>query len=45
MNLQLIFKSVLNMSLTGSVVICFVLIVRMLLKKAPKMFSYIPSGI
>lgn len=40
MNLQLIFKSVLNMSLTGSVVICFVLIVRMLLKKAPKMFSY-----
>lgn len=40
MNLQLIFKSVLNMSLTGSVVICFVLIARLLLRKAPKVFSY-----
>ena len=40
MNLELMFKSVLNMSFTGSLVICFVLIARLLLWKAPKMFSY-----
>ncbi len=40
MKLQEIFSTVLNMSLTGSLVICFVLASRMLLRKAPKVFSY-----
>lgn len=40
MNLQDIFSTVLNMSMTGSVVIVFVLLARLLLKKAPKVFSY-----
>ena len=40
MNLQIIFKSVLNMSLTGAVVICFVMFARLLLRNAPKVFSY-----
>lgn len=35
-----IFSQILNMSLTGSVVILFVLAARLLLKKAPKIFSY-----
>ena len=40
MNLQEVFSKVLNMSLTGSVVIVFVLIARLLIRKAPKVFSY-----
>ena len=40
MNLQSIFTTVLNMSLTGSVVIGFVLLFRFVLGKAPKAFSY-----
>lgn len=35
-----LFLSVLNMSLTASYVILFVILVRMLLKKAPKVISY-----
>lgn len=34
------FLQVLNMSLTASIIIVFVLVVRLLLKKAPKVFSY-----
>ena len=40
MNLQDLFSTVLNMSLTGSVVIGFVLLARLMLRKAPKVFSY-----
>lgn len=40
MNLQEVFSTVLNMSLTGSAVICFVLTARLLLRRAPKVFSY-----
>lgn len=40
MQLQQFFPTVLNMSLTGSTVIGLVLIARLLLKKAPKVFSY-----
>ena len=36
-----IFPRILNMSLTASVIICFVLLCRMLLKRAPKIYSYI----
>lgn len=35
-----IFSTILNMSLTGSVVIVLVLAARFFLRKAPKMFSY-----
>ena len=35
-----IFPQILNMSLTASVIICFVLLCRLLLKKAPKIYSY-----
>ena len=35
-----IFSQILNMSMTGSVVILLVMLVRFLLKKAPKVFSY-----
>ena len=35
-----LFLAVLNMSLTASYVILFVIIVRLLLKKAPKVISY-----
>ncbi|MEG0836177.1 MAG: M56 family metallopeptidase, partial [Christensenellaceae bacterium] len=38
--LEKLFVSILNMSLIGSYVIIFVLIARLLLKKAPKIFSY-----
>lgn len=38
--LSRLFISVLNMSLTASFAIAFVLIARLLLKKAPKLFSY-----
>lgn len=36
-----IFPQVLNMSLTASVIICFVLLGRLLLKRAPKIYSYV----
>ena len=36
-----IFLTVLNMSLTGSIVIIVVLLIRVLLKRAPKVFSYL----
>lgn len=35
-----LFPVVLNMSLTASIIIAFVLLARLLLKKAPKVFSY-----
>lgn len=35
------FLEILNMSFTGSIVILFVLLARLLLKKAPKIFSYV----
>ena len=35
-----LFLQILNMSFTASIVIAFVLVVRMFLKKAPKIFSY-----
>ncbi len=41
MNLQAIFSKVLHMSLTGSYIILFVLLMRLVLRKAPKVFSYI----
>ena len=41
MNLQESFSTVLNMSLTGSYVILFVLLMRLVLRKAPKVFSYV----
>lgn len=40
MDLEAVFSQILNMSLTGSVVILCVLAVRLLLKKAPKKFAY-----
>lgn len=43
--LDRLFISVLNMSLVGSVAIVLVLIARLLLKKAPKLFSYALWGI
>lgn len=36
-----IFLKILNMSLTASIVILFVLLARLFLKKAPKIFSYV----
>ncbi len=39
------FLQVLNMSLTASIIIIFVLVARLLLKKAPKIFSYALWGI
>lgn len=36
-----LFISILNMSLTASYVILFVIFVRLLLKKAPKIISYV----
>ena len=36
-----IFLKVLNMSLTASLVITVILLVRLLLKRAPKIFSYV----
>ena len=41
MNLQAIFSKVLHMSLTGSYIILFVLLMRLVLRKAPKVFSYV----
>jgi beta-lactamase regulating signal transducer with metallopeptidase domain len=40
-----IFLSVLNMSLTASYVIIFVILIRLLLKKAPKVISYALWGV
>lgn len=40
-----LFLSVLNMSLTASYVIIFVILVRLLLKKAPKVISYLLWGV
>lgn len=36
-----IFPQILNMSLTASVIICVVLLCRLMLKRAPKIYSYI----
>ena len=41
MTLESLFIRVLNMSLTGSLMILAVLLMRLLLTKAPKMFSYV----
>ena len=38
--MEQIFIKVLNMSLTGSMIILIVLFLRLCLKKAPKLFSY-----
>lgn len=38
--LEELFLKILNMSYTASIVIVFVLIARLVLKKAPKVFSY-----
>jgi beta-lactamase regulating signal transducer with metallopeptidase domain len=38
--LEKLFLQILNMSITASYVILFVIVVRLLLKKAPKIFSY-----
>ena len=35
-----LFSQVLNMSMTGSVVILLVLLARLILKRSPKIFSY-----
>jgi beta-lactamase regulating signal transducer with metallopeptidase domain len=40
MDLQKVFLTIWNMSLTGSIIIGFVLLARLLLRKAPKAFSY-----
>ena len=40
-----LFFTILNMSLTASYVILFVIIVRLLLKKAPKFISYVLWGV
>jgi len=40
-----LFLTVLNMSLTSSYVILFVILVRLLLKKAPKVISYVLWGV
>ena len=39
------FLQVLNMSITAGIVICGVLLIRILLKKAPKIFSYLLWGV
>ena len=40
MDIQHVFLTVWNMSLTGSIIIGFVLLARLALRKAPKVFSY-----
>ena len=40
MDLHNIFLTIWNMSLTGSIIILFVLLARLALRKAPKAFSY-----
>ncbi len=44
-NLQNMFMSILNMSVTGTYVILFVLLIRFPLKKVPKIFSYSLWGV
>ncbi len=39
--LETVFLKLLNMSFTASIVIAFVLAVRIVLQKAPKVFSYL----
>lgn len=39
--LEKLFLEILNMSFTASFVICFVMITRLLLKRAPKIFTYV----
>ena len=41
MALETIFSTVLNMSLTASVVILIVCVARLAMKKAPKIYSYL----
>ena len=36
-----LFSKVLNMSLTGSVVIAFVMAARLLLRRSPKIYAYV----
>ena len=43
--MEVLFSRVLNMSLTGGIVIAVVLLVRLLLKKVPKMYSYVLWGV
>ena len=38
--MSILFISVLNMSITASYVILFVIVIRLMLKKAPKVISY-----
>lgn len=38
--MQIVFAKILNMSLTGSIVIAVVLLARLFLKRAPKIYSY-----
>ena len=38
--MEVLFSRVLNMSLTGSIVIAVVLLARLFLKRAPKIYSY-----
>ena len=38
--MEALFRTILNMSGTGAVVICAVLLLRLLLKRAPKRYSY-----
>jgi hypothetical protein len=40
-----IFLTVLNMSFTASYVILFVILVRLMLKKAPRVISYVLWGV
>lgn len=40
-NLQTVFSTVLTMSLTAGYIICILLIIRLFLKKMPKVFSYV----
>ena len=38
--MQAVFAKLLNMSITGSIVIAVVLLARLFLKRAPKIYSY-----
>lgn len=40
MDIENLFLTVWNMSLTGSIIICFVLLARCFLRKSPRVFSY-----
>ncbi|MEG1783121.1 MAG: M56 family metallopeptidase, partial [Oscillospiraceae bacterium] len=43
--LENIFLKILNMSFIGSFVILFVMLIRLFLKKSPKIFSYLLWGV